>query len=33
MLEVKTISVEDTYEIRHRILRPHQSIEIGRAHV
>ncbi|AXC52381.1 N-acetyltransferase [Bacillus subtilis] len=27
MLEVKTISAEDTYEIRHRILRPHQSIE------
>lgn len=27
MLEVKTISVENTYEIRHRILRPHQSIE------
>ncbi len=22
MLEVKTISAEDTYEIRHRILRP-----------
>ncbi|MDO3660021.1 GNAT family N-acetyltransferase [Bacillus sp. C28GYM-DRY-1] len=27
MLEVKTISAEDTYDIRHRILRPHQSIE------
>ncbi|AWM20338.1 GNAT family N-acetyltransferase [Bacillus subtilis] len=27
MLEVKIIFAEDTYEIRHRILRPHQSIE------
>ncbi|KAF1680239.1 MULTISPECIES: GNAT family N-acetyltransferase [Bacillus] len=27
MLEVKTISPEDTYEIRHRVLRPHQTIE------
>lgn len=27
MLEVKAISAEDTYDIRHRILRPHQSIE------
>ncbi|MDM5301198.1 GNAT family N-acetyltransferase [Bacillus subtilis] len=27
MLEVKTISAEDTYDIRQRILRPHQSIE------
>ncbi|NTU26805.1 GNAT family N-acetyltransferase [Bacillus tequilensis] len=27
MLEVKTIPAEDTYDIRHRILRPHQSIE------
>ncbi|MEC1678235.1 GNAT family N-acetyltransferase [Bacillus mojavensis] len=27
MLEVKTIPAEDTYEIRNRILRPHQSIE------
>ncbi|WP_276730163.1 GNAT family N-acetyltransferase [Bacillus sp. (in: firmicutes)] len=27
MLEIKTIPAEDTYDIRHRILRPHQSIE------
>lgn len=27
MLEVRTIDVEMTYDIRHKILRPHQSLE------
>ncbi|MBT2573866.1 GNAT family N-acetyltransferase [Bacillus sp. ISL-51] len=27
MLEVKSITAEDTYNIRHKILRPHQTIE------
>ncbi len=27
MIEVKPINAEDTYEIRHRILRPNQPLE------